>query len=100
ASPGVRSVSMVLLPPLGHTVSHENREINGRQVLMYPNWVEPGFFNTMGIRLLLGRTFYPGEKNAVIVSQTMARRQWPGQNPLGQKLGDGDKKDTVIGVVG
>ena len=100
ASPGVRSVSMVLLPPLGHTVSNENREINGRQVLMYPNWVEPGFFNTMGIPLLLGRTFYPGEKNAVIVSQTMARRQWPGQNPLGQKLGDGDKKDTVIGVVG
>jgi hypothetical protein len=100
ATPGVRSVSMVQLPPLGHAVSHENREINGREVLMYPNWVEPGFFNTMGIPLLLGRTFYPGEKNAVIVSQSMARRQWPGENPLGQKLGDGDKKDTVIAVVG
>jgi predicted permease len=100
ATPGVRSVSMVQLPPLGHAVSRENREINGREVLMYPNWVEPGFFNTMGIPLLLGRTFYPGEKNAVIVSQSMARRQWPGDNPLGQKLGDGDKKDTVIAVVG
>jgi ABC-type antimicrobial peptide transport system permease subunit len=67
---------------------------------MYPNWVEPDFFNTMGIPFLLGRTFSHGEKNAVIISQSMARRQWPGQNPLGQKLGDGEKKDTVIGVVG
>jgi predicted permease len=100
STPGVRSVSMVLLPPLGHAVSREDREINGRKVMMYPNWVEPGFFNTMGIPFLLGRTFSPGEKHVVIVSQTMARQQWPGQNPLGQKLGDGDNKDTVIGVVG
>lgn len=100
AVPGVRSVALVQLPPLGHAVSRERREINGRKVLMYPNWVEPGFFNTMGIPLLLGRTFTPGEKSVVIVSQSVARRQWPGQNPLGQKLGDGDAKDTVIGVVG
>lgn len=98
--PAVRSVSLVQLPPLGHAVSREDREINGHKVQMYPNWVEPGFFNTMGIPFLLGRTFYAGEKNAVIVSQSMARQQWPGQNPLGQKLGDGDTKDTVVGVVG
>ena len=98
--PGVQSVSLVQLPPLGHTVSRENREISGRKVLMYPNWVEPGFFKTMGIPLLLGRTSYSGEKNAVIVSQTMAGEQWPGENPLGQKLDDGDSKDIVVGVVG
>jgi predicted permease len=100
AIPGIRSASLVSLPPLGHGVDRETLEINGRKVLMYPNWVEPGFFNTMGIPLLLGRTFSPGEKNVVVISQSMARQQWPGQNPLGQKLGDGDKKDMVIGVVG
>ena len=100
AVPGVQSVALVKLPPLGHTVSRARREINGHVVLMYPNWVEPGFFNTMGIPLKMGRTFYPGERHAVIVSESMARQQWPGQNPVGQQIGDGETKDTIVGVAG
>ncbi|HEX4773215.1 MAG TPA: ABC transporter permease [Bryobacteraceae bacterium] len=100
AMPNVRSVSLVMLPPLGHAVSREGREINGHSVMLYPNWVTPGFFQTMQIPVLLGRTFYPGEKNAVIVSQSFARRQWGGQSPLGNLIGDGKTKDTVVGVVG
>ena len=100
AVPGVRSVSLVRLPPLGHTVSRENRTIGGRVVRMYPNWVAPGFFETMGIPLIVGRTFYPNEKNAVIVSESMAKHQWPGQNPLGQRIDGGDSHDFVVGVVG
>lgn len=99
ATPGVRSVSLVLLPPLGHAVFRENRKLGGHAVLLYPNWVTPGFFQTMQIRLLLGRTFYPGEKNAAIVSESFARQQWPAQNPLGKTVGDGPQKDTVVGVV-
>lgn len=99
-TPGVKSVSLVRLPPLGHTISREDLEINGHPVSMYPNWVASGFFETMNIPLLAGRTFYPGEKNAVIVSQSMARQQWPRQNPLGQLVGDGKQKDMVVGVVG
>jgi ABC-type antimicrobial peptide transport system permease subunit len=76
------------------------REVDGRAILVYPNWVEPGFFQTMGIPLLTGRTFYPGEKNAVVVSESFARWQWPGRSPLGQQLGDDDKNDIVVGVVG
>ena len=98
--PGVSSVSLVKLPPLGHVVSREDREISGRSVRLYPNWVTPDFFRTMGIPLRLGRTFYSGEKHAVVVSESFARQQWPGQNPLGQQVGDGASKDTVIGVAG
>jgi len=97
--PGVRSTALVLLPPLGHAVSREDVEIHGRQVRIYPNWVTPGFFQTMEIPVLLGRTFAAGETNVVVVSESFARRQWPGQNPLGQRLGDA-AKDVVIGVVG
>lgn len=97
---GVRSVSLVLLPPLGHTVSRGTFEIERRTVTLYPNWVSPGFFQTMQIPVLLGRTFYPGEKNAVIVSNSFARRQWPAQNPLGKLIGDGKLKERVVGVVG
>jgi hypothetical protein len=67
---------------------------------VYPNWVAPGFFQTMQIPMLLGRTFSPGDKNVVIVSQSFARAQWPGQNPLGKRVGDDKQKDTVIGMAG
>jgi predicted permease len=98
--PGVSAVSLVKLPPLGHTVSNSRTEINGRTVTIYPNWVDPGFFATMGIPLKTGRTFFAGEKHAVIVSESFARQQWPGQNPLGRQIGDGKTKDTVVGVAG
>jgi predicted permease len=101
ATPGVLSVALVKLPPLGHEVNRVTSVIAGRKVLIYPNWVEPGFFQTMNIPILLGRTFYPLEKNAVIVSQSFARRQWPNQNPIGQRLGDDDAtKSLVVGLVG
>jgi ABC-type antimicrobial peptide transport system permease subunit len=55
----------------------------------------------MNIPILLGRTFYPREKNAVIVSQSFALQQWPHQNPIGQRLGDEDAtKSIVVGVAG
>jgi predicted permease len=100
ALPGVDSVSLVRLPPMGHTVSRENREISGHTLMLNPNWVSPGYFETMQIPLLAGRTFYAGEKNAVIVSQSFARWAWRGQNPIGQRMPGDDSKDTVIGVVG
>jgi predicted permease len=100
AVPGVRSVSLVLLPPLGHAVSRENREVNGKSVMLYPNWVSPKFFQTMQIPILLGRTFQQNDKNVVIVSDSFARKQWPGENPLSKLVGDGIVKDMVIGVAG
>lgn len=99
AIPGVRSVSLALLPPLGHTVSYATAVINDHNVRVYPNWVAPDFFATMQIPILLGRTFYQNEKHAMIVSRSFAREQWPGQNPLGQLVGDGKQKDVVVGVV-
>lgn len=100
AVPGVTSVSLVKLPPLGHTVSRMRRETDGHVIMIYPNWVAPGFFHTMGIPIKTGRTFTPGEKHVVIVSDSFARQQWPGQNPLGKQIGDGATKDIVIGVAG
>jgi len=100
ALPGVKSVSLVKLPPMGHTIARMDKDINGHHVPIYPNWVAPGLFETMGIPVHLGRTFYAGEKNAVIVSESMARREWSGENPIGQQLPNGDAKDTVVGVAG
>lgn len=99
AIPGVRSVSLVMLPPLGHTVSYATTNIDGHEVRVYPNWVAPDFFATMQIPIVLGRAFHPDEKNVVMISESLARSRWPGENPLGKLVGDGKQKDVVIGVV-
>ncbi len=52
--------------------------------------VEPGYFDTMGIRLLRGRDFAASDRTgaagAVIVNQTFARRFWPQGDPTGQGM--------------
>ena len=52
--PGVTSVSLMKLPPMGRTISRMDTEINGHPVPIYPNWVDPGTFETLGIPLRLG----------------------------------------------
>jgi predicted permease len=67
------------------------------------NIVGPKFFATVGARLEEGREFNefdrPSTAPVVIVNDAMARRFWPGQDPVGRALRI-DKKDyQVVGVV-
>ncbi|WP_181522851.1 ABC transporter permease, partial [Pseudomonas aeruginosa] len=52
--------------------------------------VSPDYFQTMGIPLLKGRSFTEQDNHSappvVIVSQSLARRYFPGENPLGRRL--------------
>jgi predicted permease len=96
-APGVTSVSLVRLAPMGHTITRIDTEIKGHKVAIYPNWVDAEFFRTMEIPLRMGRGFVSGEKNAVIVSESFARRKWPGENPVGKPYSD---TETVVGVAG
>ncbi len=67
--------------------------------------VTPGYMETMGLRLLKGRsiqdTDVEGAPLVAVVNETMANMFWPGQDPLGQCfiLGDSDDCTTVVGVV-
>jgi len=97
ALPGVTSVSLVKVSLLGHSISRMGTDIGGHPVDVYPNWVTPEFFQTMDIPLLRGRSLLAGEKNAVIVSESLARQQWPGEDPIGKQFW---QKDTVVGVAG
>lgn len=65
--------------------------------------VSNGYFKTMGIPLLAGRDFTehdgPSSEKVIIINDTLARRLWPGQNPIGQMVTqDGGRR--VVGVVG
>lgn len=63
--------------------------------------ISPGFMRTMGIPLLEGREFAPGDTASAVISETLARRFWPNRSALGEKLqvSQADRRD-VIGVVG
>jgi len=68
------------------------------------NGVTPGFFSTHRIPLLRGRAFssVDGEKGpyVVAVSDAIARRFFPGQDPIGQRLRFEDRTWAIVGVVG
>lgn len=71
--------------------------------------VRPNYFSTFGISLLRGRAFAPGDREGApyvaIVSQDVADRTWPGQDPIGKRVKFGGADSvfewrTVVGVVG
>ena len=71
-------------------------------------FIEGDYFRAMGIPLLDGRTFTDNDRSdtplVVIVNQTMATHEWPGQRAIGKRMHAGNPKNnlpwaTVVGVV-
>jgi putative ABC transport system permease protein len=70
--------------------------------------VDTQYFSTMEVPLIAGRNFtaFDTDKTGTVgvIDQTLARRYWPDQNPLGQQLtfgfGAGIQGVTIVGVVG
>jgi predicted permease len=70
--------------------------------------VDSEYFRTMEVPLITGRNFTDSDtyktKPVAVIDQTLARRYWPGENPLGQELkfgfGRGLQGLTIVGVAG
>jgi predicted permease len=70
--------------------------------------VDTEYFRTMEVPLITGRNFSTSDtyrtKPIAVIDQTLARRYWPGENPLGQELkfgfGRGLQGLTIVGVAG
>jgi putative ABC transport system permease protein len=69
----------------------------------------PGYFQSLGIPLLRGRIFddrdSPDSPHAAIISESLSRDRWPGQDPIGHTIEfgniDGDLRLlTIVGIVG
>ncbi|HEX8500436.1 MAG TPA: ABC transporter permease, partial [Pyrinomonadaceae bacterium] len=113
AVPGVQSAALVRgLPLTGNsgsvrvTLPDGETPPRGQEPQVQFNTATPDYFATMGIPFVKGRLFGDGDRldtpPVVIVNQTMARRFWPGQDPVGKQVkfvGD-DTPGTVVGVVG
>jgi putative ABC transport system permease protein len=114
AQPGVQAAGMVDPLPSngsglvryavdGRAYAHDNDHPVAHEAV-----VSPGLFATYHVALRAGRDFLRVDtattQPVVIVNETLARKAWPGQNPIGKRLHllQGDTVEgwrTVVGVV-
>jgi predicted permease len=94
--PGVQSVTLTSTPPLLHrnVITTRNSDWGSMEVHTYH--VDPQFFGTLKIPILLGHGLTHGDRNAIVVSESLARRRWPTESPLGKPF---DNR-VVAGVAG
>jgi predicted permease len=113
ALPGVVSAARSMMTPLGHSewnteiISDTPHPVVGDDDLVYFNFVDPAYFATLRTPLLAGRDITAADSAnsapVAVVNQTIARKFFPGVNPLGhtlRPLGGGRKPDPPVEVVG
>jgi predicted permease len=111
AMPGVKSVGLARTAPLGSSFAITRIAVQGQVTppgFHLPNvnfnTVSPGYFETLGIPIVRGRGFNPRdiavEARVAVVSESLARRYWPGENPIGKRFNGGGASAyrEVIGV--
>jgi predicted permease len=112
AVPGVVRASYARRPPLTDMEGGETQAVAIPGVQPPPgsdhfqiryNIVSPKFFATVGARIERGREFdehdLPSKVPVVIINDAMARRFWPGQDPVGRSIQIGKKDYRIAGVV-
>jgi len=92
----------------GFVVEGQPAPAKGKEPEASSDSVSPGYFATCGIPLVQGRDFTDADRagapHVVIISESLARKFWPGENPMGKRIGETDpaKPDwsEIVGVVG
>jgi predicted permease len=96
AVPAIEAIALTLTPPLGRKTMVMSVVADDRRFDVHVNRIDPDFFRTMRIPLVRGRNLLRGEQGAAIVSESLGRFFWPGEDPLGKQI---DNR-TVVGVAG
>lgn len=93
ALPGVESATLAHAVPLAgwsHDTNVERFERPGEPADSALNLVAPGYFETMGIRILQGRALDRRDRRdapaAVVISRSLAEKLWKNENPLGRRV--------------
>ena len=110
--PGVLSSSLSWYSPLDGNNANERIVIQGKapdEGGETPSWdrVGPGYFETIGTRLLRGRVIdehdTPTAPHVAVVNETFARRYFPNEDPVGQHFGMRDVSHSgdyeIVGIV-
>jgi putative ABC transport system permease protein len=99
AEPGVRAVGATTSLPLRKDADYRLRfdipdrpkPENPEEQSAYYRMVTPGYFRAMGMALLAGREFADTDEaqsaGVAVINETLARQYWPGESPLGKRIG-------------
>jgi predicted permease len=108
--PGVEAAGVTTDIPLfggsstGFDVGGRPPHAPGQRPMVEFRSVSPGYFRAMGIPLLRGRAFTEQDvgdaPGVVIINETLARRHFPGEDPVGKRLGFSGPTDwrEIVGV--
>ena len=110
--PGVTSVALAQTLPLnlnGNTnwIRFVGRAYNGERNEVLQRGISSDYFATLQANLLRGRTFTDADDltkpNVVVINQTLAKKYFPGEDPIGQRIANNDLNPRsikeIIGVV-
>ena len=109
---GVGTVSIVNNPPASGGAATRRVDIDGHPAVdptrlpsVDMRAVTPGYFSTMRIPIVRGRDFTTADREAnapvAIVSESMARKFWPNEDPIGRRLRTPvEGTMTVVGICG
>jgi putative ABC transport system permease protein len=102
--PGVIEVAQAECAPLSHDFSADEFTVPGRveKIGIEYNHVSPEYFSAVGIPIVRGRGFLPGETHdspGVVATESTARRLWPDEDALAKTLRESSGREySVIGV--
>jgi putative ABC transport system permease protein len=116
ASPGVEAVGGNVALPMSNNNWTRSFRVEGYTPPPNQNgpWgdfrvVTPGYFEALGIPVTHGRSFdesdLAGGRQVAIVDEVLAKKYWPNQDPIGKRVGYGQRDGQpvwfdVVGVVG
>ncbi len=101
AVPGVESTALVSRVPLNPGRSQTTFRLadsdDGHVVDV--NSVTPEFFDLLAMPIVRGRLFTDGEADAALVTESTARRYWPGQDAVGRVITIDKQRRHIVGIV-
>jgi predicted permease len=111
ALPGAVSAGLVTIPPLAGHWGDQTFTIVGHPPLPPGQFMDalnrtadPDYFRTLGIPLKRGRFFTSADRldraDKMIISESLARAFFPGEDPIGQRIQLGIPTFEIVGIVG
>jgi putative ABC transport system permease protein len=113
--PGVRQVSMARIAPFSPSGSGASQKVflpQDQAATEQAGWavkcntIDPNYFRLLGIPIVRGRSFTDADNESsprvVVINESMARRFWPNEDPVGQQIrlsGPSNQSVHIVGVV-